>query len=109
MKKAKVRITDYRPPGAGSSRPLERLPARPEAAACSEKERHAIVVRDYSDELLETLIREDQERTAAAAKTAARRGMRYKPDYRDHATRWMAHRISACRAERRRREGAVCA
>lgn len=88
MKRPIVRVTDYRPPGAGSSPPLERQPARPGAAACPD--RNAIVVADYSDDLLDAII--------------ADLGNRNLRDYSNHETRWLAERASACRAERRRRK-----
>lgn len=50
---------------------------------------HADIVASYHDSLLKAII-----------KAEGRRNLR---DYRDHETRWMAGRISACRAELQKR------
>ena len=51
---------------------------------------HQAIVKTYSDQLIEDIIAD-----------LGRFNLR---DLRDHETRWKAERLSACRAERRRRK-----
>lgn len=85
------RVTDYRPTGAGSFPTTGAPPARPGAAACPDQGTHEAVVVTYSDALLEAVIQD-----------LGRRNLR---DQSDHEIRWSAQRLSAARAERRRRRG----
>ena len=54
---------------------------------------HAEIVRNYPDALLLAIITQE--------------GKRNLRNYQDHQTRWMAQRLSAVRAERRRRKEAA--
>lgn len=100
MKFAKVRITDNRPPGAGKPSPLERKPARPEAAArpalrtsppmtgmdhwnrieALMAREHDATVASYSGETAE----------AALSDLAPRKGSSKDPEFR-----WIRHRRAA--------------
>jgi hypothetical protein len=98
MRISKVRRTDYRPPFAGGTSPLERdCQPRPRAVACpafsgkrTAAENHALWLFDLSDTAIAGIIAD-----------AERRNLR---DQRDHETRWMSERSSAARAVRRMRQ-----
>ena len=78
-------VTDYRPPSAGATPPLERS-ARPGAAASS----HEVMLAGVSDQVIAGIIAD-----------AEKKNLR---NYVDHETRWWAERSAAARAIRRERK-----
>ena len=96
----KVRVTDYRPPGAGRGFSLERdCQPRPGAVACqaapakrTKAVGHALMVFDLSDEAIAGIIAD-----------AEKRNLR---DRKDHEVRFWSERSSAARAIRRMRKDA---
>lgn len=89
LRRPKARITDFRPPSAGASPPLERGSARPEAAAWKKSaDRLDRVAREH-DEAIATY---SPATLIAAAKDLWSRGVW---DKKNHEHRWILDRRAA--------------